>query len=157
MKTFKSIILLLAVSLVIPTFCACGDDEDAIDDIIPDKVVIDKTVKVNGINVIGMWVELKPEYDPDDLEYADELYEVKSDGTAIAYTGDGSALINGIMQCARSDFGEVGRATWTHKDKNLIVGGLIITITKKISNDEAEANWFGEKVIFKRVKGFAKK
>lgn len=53
MKTFKSIscYLLLAASMVIPTLCACGDDDDAIDDIIPDKIVTSIVLSETSISL----------------------------------------------------------------------------------------------------------
>ena len=143
MKRYLSLFLLaLLPMLALTTFTSCGDDED---DLI-DEVVSGKTVKVNGINVIGMWVD----------EDIYELYEFKSDGTAILYEipSGSRSLVNGILQCFRSNLREEARGTWTHKDNYIVIGGLIITIKKKISDDEAEVNVFGEDAIFKRVKGF---
>lgn len=143
MKTVKLIILLLAASLVIPTLCACGDDDD-------DLLVI------NGINIEGIWAY---GYNDKDFDRIDVLYKFSKDGLGIAYiyVEREYPLVNGIMQCAFSDFKEELRATWTVKDKTISIAGFALTITKVISHDEAEAiNWWGDKIIIRRVKGFAK-
>ena len=150
MKYFKSICLLMAVSLIIPSLCSCKDDDE------------DSPLYINGIDMEGIWAMGKYE---GAFEEVDELYKFTKDGVVVIYETDnwfGYPLVKGIMQCASSDFDDMGTGTWSINGNSILVKvdaySYIYTITKVVSRDEAKAygTYEREDLIFRRVKGFKK-
>jgi hypothetical protein len=142
----------MAVSLIIPSLCSCKDDDE------------DSPLYINGINMEGIWAKGT---DDDDFEEVDDLYKFTKDGVVVFYESNDHSypLVNGIMQCAFSNFYKEGEGTWSVSGNTISVSQDWwtddYTIIKVISPDEAELKGYNEfgiayNLYVRRVKGFKK-
>jgi hypothetical protein len=144
----------MAVSLIIPSLCSCGDDDE------------DSPLYINDINMEGIWVMVKEGIEEDyKYVYHEELYKFTKDGVLVIYESldwPGYLLVKGVMQCAFSDFYKDEEGTWSVNGNSILVRvysySFRFDIIKVISRDEVRVYDTDEheNIILRRVKGFKK-